>query len=842
MEPTTFVPKIPNKVDSVSQSLMAVSQSVLVLAIAFTPLFFIPNIPGILGFVKIYFILFLVLISLVCTSLSVLRSGMISVKISPLLVSFWGVVGAGLISALLSPAITASLFGDVLEIHTVGFLAILGLIMTSVLIFTNSKRSILYVYGAILGSAFIVSLLHIVRIIFGAGFLSFGILFNQSDSLVGSFNDLGIFLGLTIILSLVAVVQLSLPRSGMALIGMVVSAALFLLMVVNFFIIWLILSLFSLTLLMYSLTKDRFGVSADSPEIHSTKVSLAKVALIAGVFFVSTIFLIGGSSLDATMARVTGVNYLEIRPSATATFSVMRNVYQDNAFTGSGPNLFSDSWNKYKDSSINSTVFWQTPFSAGSGYVLTWFITAGLLGAVTWIIFLGLFLYSGLQMLVRGQSSDSFWYFAGTTSFATGAYIWLMSVFYVPGPTVLIVGAVSTGIMIIAHQTLLPKGRTVYNLLSSSKTGFILIVTVMIVIISSISVGYGAVRQLMAAVTFSTAARGIDSNDPNAITLVTSRIANAYSLYPSDTYLREIAQYQLLNLNSLLALAQPTAEQQQQFKSSASSAAQAASMAVQKRPSDARNWQMLGDVFGTLSVIKVDGAQKNAFDNYAKAEALNPKNPYYVLQKAFIEFKNDNRAESRRLASFALELKPNYTDALFLITQIDIADGDLKKAITSTQSLISYDASNPGRYYQLGVLQAADNNHDGAISAFTTAIELSPNYANARYFRALQYLDIKQKDLAISELKIIRDMNADNKGLDELINKINSGEVTSSNLSNSKPVVEAKEVTADNTITSTADVPNTDSLTSVNTAPKTDTKKDAPVKTEDSNPTPTPAQ
>jgi hypothetical protein len=350
METTTFVPKLPNKTDRISRTLLRVSQFFFVTAIASVPLFFIPNISGIGQFPKVYVVLLLLLLSGVMLSLSILRSGSITLRMSPLVLSWWCVVGVAIVSAIISPNIMSGLFGDVLEIHTVGFLALMGFVMSMSLTMNSSKISVLYLLGLIGGGVLAVILLFLVRLVAGVETLSFGVLANLSDNLIGSFNDMGIVSGLLVILTMVAMVQLSLPRLGLMFSGIVLFLALFTLVIVNFFFVWLVIALFSLMLLMYSLTKDRFGVPHDVISHHNA-LSLASTCLIGAVFMVSAVFLIGGSNLGTSVSSMTGVSYIEIRPSMTATMDILRQVYAENAFTGFGPNRFLEAWTLYKDQS-----------------------------------------------------------------------------------------------------------------------------------------------------------------------------------------------------------------------------------------------------------------------------------------------------------------------------------------------------------------------------------------------------------------------------------------------------------------------------------------------------------
>ncbi|MES2748900.1 MAG: tetratricopeptide repeat protein [Patescibacteria group bacterium] len=816
METATFVPKLPAKPDQVGRLLRKASQIVFVVTLVLMPLFFIPGMGGLALFPKIYFVLFGSLLALLFMALVILRHGSIGVRQSPLLVAWWVIVAASLLSAFFAPNFTAALFGDALEIHTVGFLALLGLVMSLTQSVANTKRTTMLVYMSFTASAILVSLLFLARVVFGPEFLTFATLQNVTDTMIGSFNDLGLFIGCLVMMALVALAQLELPKRGLIAVSILLGLSLIVLACVNFYFVWMMIALFSLLLLMYVLTKDRFGTQANTTVNHRP-LPLGPVSLIGMVFLVSAIFLVGAGTIGSAISNKTGINFIEIRPSLSATTDVLRQVYGENAVTGFGPNRFTEAWNLYKDPSINSTIFWSTPFNAGGGYISSWFVTTGILGVLAWVAFLGLFIYTGFKALLSSVATDTFWFFMGTISFVGGLYVWILSFFYVPGPTLLLLGAVCTGTLIVAKQTLVPSAQKSLHLLSNSKTGFVLIASVMIIIIGIFATGYGATNQATAAYIFSTAPMYVTTDTVDPVSVVSERIALAYSFYPTDTYARSLANYQLSYLNQLLSVTEPTAEQQQQFQNAISAALNASAQAIALKPTDARNWQMLGDIYGGLSLLNIEGAQDRAFESYARAEALDPRSPYYVLQKAVMTARSGNASEARRLAQLSLDLKPNFTDALYLLSQLDIAAGDIPTAIRTTESIISLEANNPGRYYQLGVLHGAVKNTDAAIAAFTAAITLNPSYANARYFLAEQYLIKGNREAALEQLQIIRDLNPENTAVNSVIDKINSGTLPLGEFAPNANLPEGSPVTTTNDVTTTSEVPETPLLTPVNT-------------------------
>ncbi len=819
VEQATFSPKVENSPDKIGTGLLKVAQTILFVMMGILPLFFIPGTASFLGGVKSFYVLLGLVVVVIIASLATLRNGVVVLRVSPLVLSWWAIVLAAAVSALLSPQLKAAFLGDVLEIHTVGFLLIMAVLMTAMYLLKSSGKSVVYLYLMLLGSAVFLSIFHVLRLFIDAPWLALGFLNSTSATFVGSFNDLALYMVMTVLIAMIALVQLHLPKAATIVLSTMVLLALLLLSVISFYGVWGILSIFSLLLLMYTLTRGRFG--DQTKRVTMPAPSLISTLVITTVFVVSTVFLVGGSTLGGAVSRATGISYIEVRPSATATLDLLREVYKDNALTGAGPNHFQEVWLAHKDRAINETIFWNTSFGAGNGYIPTWFVTAGLLGVLTWLIFLGLFIWTGAQTLLRPKVDDAFWYFIATISFVSGLFVWGMSVFYVPGAAILLLGAMSTGLLVVAHQMLVPKQYPTVNLLTSARTGFVLIAVVMVVIIASILVGYQTVRQYMAAYTYvSTVGKATDING------LTAGVVKAFQFYQSDLYARDLATYQLGLMNQLVAVTSPGATEQQQFEQATRAALEASNEAVRLRPNDARNHRVQGDIYSMLAGVNVEGAAARALESYKKAAELDPSNPYYALQRAILAGRANNIEEARKEIDQALLLKSNYTDALIVLTQLDIASGDVEKAINTTRALLSLEPNNPGRYYQLGALLGAAKKHEEAISAFSAAIQLNPQYANARYMLAVEYFTLGRKEDALRELRTVRDMNPDNAGLDGVIGQIERGEVTPEMLqtgnanNNNAPISEPDGVKTEEEVTTTEEVPETDLLTPVNAIDK----------------------
>ncbi len=821
MDIPTFVPKRTQESDVIGRRLFSVARSIAWISVALLPLVCIPALFPISLASKTLFMVFALALVVILASLAVLRDGQISWRPSPLFISWWMVVLSAGVAGIMAPQMQVAFVGETIDIHTVGFLVVAGVLMTVMQLFRTERVGALYLYTALLGSALVLGLFHILRILVGSDVLTLGFLNESTANVLGSFNDLALFFALAVLLGLIAVIQLSLPNWLKNVVVTAVVLSICMLTVINFSIIWLVLGLVSLLLLMYTLTKGRFG----SAEQKSASVTnLSAVLLITFVFLTSAFFVVGGQLLGEKINQQTGVSYVEVRPSMTATFDIMRSVYGTNALTGAGPNHFAEAWTTHKDQSINQTLFWNTNFSAGNGYIPTWFVTGGLLAVVAWLVFFGLLVWTGIQTLLR-PVEDTFAYFLTTVSFVTAMFVWGISFVYVPGPVILLLGAASTGLFIAMSQAISPRPVWSYNLLTNVRTGFILITIVMVVIIGSIAVGYYSFRIVLAVSTYG-GAFSIPTSETQA-TEVSQSLASAYSYYQSDVYVRDLALVQLAQIRQLLATENAGSAEQQQLAGLVTSGLQAAEQAIRVRASDARNWQVRADIYAVLASANVEGAMARATEDYTEAAKRDPQNPYYPLQRSVLALREDNEDEARRLIGESLSLKPNYTDALFLLSQLDIATGNIDEAIRTTESLISIEVGNPGRYYQLGVLHSANNNPDNAIAAFSQALQLNPQYANARYLRALEYAKKDDTTTALSELAIVRDLNADNAvTVNALMEQIENGTVTSSATSTT-PI--AEPATDQNNSTTNPAVPESDLLTPVNAVNQTTASTSATV-------------
>ncbi|MFT5036889.1 MAG: tetratricopeptide (TPR) repeat protein, partial [Candidatus Azotimanducaceae bacterium] len=804
--------------DVVTQMLRKIAQNILLVVLGLSPLFFIPSESAPFNFTKILFVLIGVFTALIFYSFSVFRRGQISLRVSAGLGSAWALAIVVLASATFSGDVRDSVLGDAFGIHTAIFVGLLALVTWIVTALLDQKTSIMRLYIVLTGSGVVIGLYHIIRFFFGPDTLTFGIFESITATPLGGWNDLALFSGLSLLLAMVAVEQFPLTNWSKALFGFVSAVSLIILAVVNFFAIWIVLGLVSLIVLLYTLAKKRFKTNSSALADKESGGSIPSILLSVVVFVSAAIFIIGGSGLGQSVSNLTNVSYVEVRPSLEATIDITRNVYKENALFGVGPNKFSDAWRLHKDPIINQTIFWNSPFDAGFGYIPTFAVTTGVVGLFAWIAFLGFIVRAGYRVLFSTNHVDRFWYFVGTSSFVSALYLWGMSVIYVPGPAILILAAVFTGVLYTAQAAMLPQRTFVVSLGEGARSGFILIASTVIVLLGSMSVLYISVDHYSGLKSFNSAIASIGDGIP--LETVEWQISDSLKTSSNDLFAREIVGLQLSKMNSLLTIPTPTEEQQLEFQSITVSAVNAGKLAVDIDPSEPLNWQSLGQVYSVLTVVGIEGAYEQAVESFDNASRYDPTNPEIQLMYAQLESRANNLEAAKAKALEAIKLKPNYTDAFFFVSQVDIARGDVSSAIESTRDAITLEPQNPARHYQLGVLYASEGNSFNAARSFEEAIKLNESYANARYFLALAYDQMGRSEDARIQLERVRELNPDNADVIGLLEKLKQGERLSESVDVPKQVTELEaSIEESGAVTATED-PGSSLLKPINTVPE----------------------
>lgn len=796
--------------DKVASGLTTFANGVLVLVLGLFPVLFLPVSFAPQHFTKIMFVLAGVLLALVCHTLAALRKGGFSLTVPWALLGFWGVAAAYAASTIFSGDIEDSLFGDTFSPNSTAFVCVMALIMSVLVMMRSSKRAIISVFSLLMCSGVFLGVFHLFRAAFGADALTFGIFQGAVTTPYGSWNGLAIFSGLIVLIGIVAFQELKLSVLKKALIGFATILALAILAIVNFYAIWIALAGISLVALVYNLLQKQY---AHAPNAKGGGIAAIAVSVL--VLIVSLSFAIAGSTIGNVISTATGISYVEVRPSHTATLDILKQVYGEvNAVTGIGANKFVDAWRMYKNPAINETIFWSAPFESGSGYLPTSFVTTGFIGVAAWAVFLLALLGHAVRMFRKGDRKDQGWGFIGVASFVATAYLWGVAIIYTPSATTMLLTATVTGIFLAAYSVLVPRRKFEFSFFASRAAGVVLVGIAVFVIIGSAGVLYVTGQRYAAIYTY--LGKGT-FQEGTTLDQMQERVVHAYARSSNDLYARDIAVMRMLQMDSFLASADGSSEtNRQEFQAMVTQAIDSARLATAADPTEPLNWIVLGQVYSMLTFVSVEGAYERAVEAYDLARVYDPQNPAIVLLRAQLESRRGEMEIARQFADESIRMKPNYIEALHFLSQIDIVEGKVADAIARVRATTVIEPANPARHYQLGVLLVSTKDLAPAISAFERAIELDPQFANARYFLSLAYAETGDYDRAIEQMRVVEELNPDNADVKQIIGQLESGQPVSFpgvSTETQPAVTDGQEVTEEN-------LEDTSLVSSVNTLPE----------------------
>ncbi len=646
-------------------------------------------------------------------------------------------------SFLLSSNRAVGLIGTGIETDTLLFvtLAFVAALLGS-LLFRTGESARLFVRTLFLTFGF-VALFQCVVLIFGLP----GPFTDHSVNLIGKWNDFGASL---MVLAFILLIELEfghlstlMRRLSAALLVVV----LVLLGAVNFNVAWAMLLVVSLAFLVVRWLSAR---------------KVAWGALVAGV--VAGAFLFFGAALNAQLSKVIPVTSLEIRPALQATFDVTTAAHgasAKNAALGTGPNTFGLTWLTYKPLAVNQSQFWNLDFTVGFSTLATAFSSVGLLGAIMWLLPALLVLFG----LWRNRSNQEHRVLSWTVA-GVALLLWSVIILYVPSPDVLLLAFAAAG---VAIGVLWRGGVALSNRALSA--AFMIVLFALVVWTAGTSV-----RRVLAESYVGQSTAALQANN---LDLAQSLAARSVAIEPTPENLRLLTQVDASKLAALAAAAKP--ESQQAFKDllnkivGTSGANGIGQQSIALDPQDYRSYLSLAQVYDFLATNKVQGAFENAKAAYLAAAKLSPLNPLIWLSLAKLEASVGTVQGVQDALKQSLTLKPDYTDAILFLAQIDIARNDLASAIKDTQIAVQTAPGVPSIWLELGLLYYAGGDAKDAIAPLEQALKLQPDYANAQYFLAVSYAAQGRTQDALTLFERLAQTNPDSAEVKAAIANMQAG-------------------------------------------------------------------
>lgn len=567
-----------------------------------------------------------------------------------------------------------------------------------------------------------------------------GLFSDHSTNLIGKWNDFGLLVGLVAFLLLISIETGRAGLRGRIVAWVGLAAALVLLALVNFPTSWGILLVAAVCL-------------AAAVWVGHRRVAWG--ALVAAA--VAVVFLFFGAALNTQLAKVIPVSSLEVRPSLQSTYAVTTAAHGasvSHAALGTGPNTFGLSWLTFKPAEVNQSLFWNLDFVVGYSTLATAFSTVGLSGALMWLLPLVLVL-AALWRARAGERALLAW-----TLGASVLMWWGMLALYVPSVNMLLVAFAFVGVALGALSATHTKH------LSRPLSGLLALVLVVALLWGAAA----GVRRVMAQSYEGMSSAALSAGDIDGALHLAGR---SVAIEPMPENLRLVTSADASKISQLSQATSSSAGQQ--AADLLKSAVASAERAVALDPQDYLSYMTIGQLYELMVPLKITGAYDSAHAAYAKAAELSPLNPSIPLLMARLESEGGTQQGLADALKKSLTLKPDYTDAILFLAQVDIARQDLASAIRDTQVAAQTAPGVPSIWLQLGLLYYAGGDTKQAIPPLEQAIKIQPDYANAQYFLGLAYDAQGRAQDALALFNRLNQTNPGNAQIQLIVSNIQSG-------------------------------------------------------------------
>jgi tetratricopeptide (TPR) repeat protein len=737
--------------------------------------FFVPYVPVTLDASKGFLLSIGVTLALFFWLIARLGEGKFSIPKDKLILFAGGIPLVFLLASLFSSSKYISLFGSGFEMGTFGSMLILFILFFLSSIYFQTEKRLWSFFKAFFIGATILAVFELFNIFIGFGRISPGLLKGiTAGNLVGTWNDFALLFGLIVLLSILAVEFLKSKGPMLIMQYFLIVTGLLFLIIINLPIVWILVGLFSIIIFVYSISIQQSGINI----VHEggDKKKFPFTALV--VVFVALIFLVGSNSIGGLIARYINVPNPDVRPLVSTTAQIALKSIKHNPLFGTGPNTFVIDWALWQPKEVAQSIFWNVDFTNGYSSLLTFIVTTGLLGLAVWILFLVGFFGRVAKSLRKVLSSPLSNYFTVAT-LTISIYSWVALALYTPNMIMFMLAFASSGMLlgIMVYNQTVPVRN--FSFLNDPRNSFFSILGLMVLMIVTLSTTYLYAEKFASIIYFSKGSAA-SANTIESLSKSEKMLGNALLLDQNDIYYRTLSQIYIGEVSLLINDKSISADT---LKSNVQQlvhlAEQSASSAVAQNKNQYLNYVNQGNIYSSLVPLAVENSYESATTAYNKARALAPNNPSIPLALATLEIAHKNNDAARKFIDQAILIKTDYTDAIFLLAQIETNEGNLPGAIKQAERAAIVSPNDPTVFFRLGLLRYNNSDYTGAVSAFEKAVILDSSYLNARFFLGQSYQKVGRNEDALTQFKLINKVVPDNQDVKDAINSLSGNNVPS---------------------------------------------------------------
>ncbi len=558
-------------------------------------------------------------------------------------------------------------------------------------------------------------------------------------------------------------------------------ASLILLLLINFSAAWTVLGITMLVLLVIA-----FWTRLFKERVNLLTLPIV-LLLIAGFYWFGLPAKIGFlNDLDQLLPLPQEL-LLDSQVSRTVAWQSLK----DYPVLGSGPGTYIADFSKFKPVEFNNTDFWNIRFDRGPSHIMEMVGTMGILGVLSYIMVLGVFLLIGLVFLSRKRLS------ALASSYPISDKRHPISVFplilawlslliaqfvYMQNTALLFYFWLFMALGVVVWQGVQnqPFKKISFSFDKMPEIGLVLNVVLLILVFALAGFFYLGGRFYWADVKF---VEPVENNEELVAKLERSVILNNYQ----ESYRRALSQGYLIT--AWAEANKPEGEQNVQLlQALAAGSIQQARLATSLSPDSVSAWENLGAIYRDARGL-VGGTLPFALEAFAKASELEPNNPFFYRERCRLNLISEEKDwdETINFCQRSVELKDNYLDAHVQLALVYEQKGDLEAALKRMEGVLErlkgvsfqrgsdFAGAATEIYFQTGRLYFNLERIKEAVPMFEQAVIITPQYANARYALALSYEVDNRIEDALIQYQILGQMMPDDQNIQTKIQQLTEG-------------------------------------------------------------------
>lgn len=471
-----------------------------------------------------------------------------------------------------------------------------------------------------------------------------------------------------------------------------------------------------------------------------------------------------------------GIDFVFLKPRLGLSLGIFSDQLNKGYVFGTGPSNFYKAWQIEKTQSIINSQYWNQDFYSSYSSFTTLLISIGIISvfAILFFVIKTIYLSYKKLSLYKNDINDfdkkdkAYSYL----SFAILIFSFVLFIVYVNTfiSLVLLFLAIAFALSDISERKDFNK-----NIYKYIHLIILIIYSILLLIVLIVSI-----NKFLAYRLSNLAVYNYNNNGNNEE--LENNLQKASKIFKDDYNYRLLSQAYLLDINNTLNKNE-NVNQELLLKliNLANLSVEYSQKAIDLDSKEYNNYLSLASANQIL--ISLDKENKETYYNkakeaYEKAIKLYPKNPSIYLNMAQLDYLLDKKDTVYSNINESLNIKPNYSDAYYLSSQLLSEEKKINEAIGYAIQSIQADQKNINAYLQYGTLilskeDKTEEDFNQALLAFNTILSIDPNNMLAAYYTALTLIESNQYEKAQEVINLLKKVSPENQNilkLEEMIN------------------------------------------------------------------------